>query len=194
MLRNTKFIPTNRSKRELGLPVGTPKILPAKCDRQCLASNSGCCCHVMALIWTLEDMTRKSELKNITPDNRCCTSKPREWGKGSKREVEFTPMMASKITKPRHASDLPGRKRRSIESQFCDPRPSKFQKLDVDGIIKLRQDLQEINANIPFCQNVTRGKHNSKSKDYSWHCCSRFNNSQATSRLHPTSKLNNTRF
>ena len=131
---------------------GTPKILAAKCDRQCPASNSGCCCHVMALIWKLEDMTRKSELKNITPDNRCCTSKPREWGKGSKREVEFTPVMASKITKPRHASDLPGRKRRSIESQFYDPRPSKFQKLDIDGIIKLRQDLREINGNIPFAK------------------------------------------
>ena len=122
---------------------GTPKILAAKCDRQCPASNSGCCCHVMALIWKLEDITRKSELKNITPDNRCCTSKPREWGKGSKREVEFTPVMASKITKPRHASDVPGWKRRSIESQFYDPRPSKFQKLD---------DLQEINANIPFAK------------------------------------------
>ena len=61
-------------------------------------------------------------------------------------------MMASKITKPRHASDLPGWKRRSIESQFYDARPSKFQKLDVDGIIKLRQDLQEINANIPFAK------------------------------------------
>ena len=60
--------------------------------------------------------------------------------------------MASKITKPRHASDLPGRKRRSIEPQFYDPRPSKFQKLDVDGIIKLRQDLQEVNANIPFAK------------------------------------------
>ena len=129
---------------------GNPKILAAKCDRQCPASNSGCCCHVMALIWKLEDMTRKSELKNVTPDNRCCTSKPREWGKGSKREVEFTPVMASKITKPRHASDLPGRKRRSIESQFYDPRPSKSRKLDVDGIVKLRQDLQEINARIPF--------------------------------------------
>ena len=40
----------------------TPKILAAKCDRHCPASNSGCCCHVMALIWKLEDMTRKSEL------------------------------------------------------------------------------------------------------------------------------------
>ena len=129
---------------------GTPKILAAKCDRQCPASNSGCCCHVMALIWKLEDMTRKSELKNITPDNRCCTSKPREWAKGGRREVEFSPVMALKITKPRHASDLPGSKKRSIGSQFYDPRPLKSQKLDADGIVKLRQDLQKINARIPF--------------------------------------------
>ena len=114
---------------------GTPKILAAKCDRQCLASNSGCCCHVMALIWKLEDMTRKSELKNII---------------GGKREVEFSPVMALKITKPRHASDLPGRKKRSIDSQFYDPRPLKSQKLDADGIVKLRQDFQKVNAHIPF--------------------------------------------
>ena len=104
----------------------------------------------MAVIWKLEDMTIKPEQKNLTPDSRSCTSKPREWGKGSKREVEFSPVMASKLTKPRHASDLPGRKRRGIESQFYDPRPAKSQKLDVDGIVKLRQDLQEINARIPF--------------------------------------------
>ena len=59
-------------------------------------------------------------------------------------------MMALKITKPRRASDLPGRKKRSIDSQFYDPRPLKSQKLDADGIVKLRQDLQKINARIPF--------------------------------------------
>ena len=137
---------------------GTPKILAAKCDRQCPASNSGCCCHVMAFIWKLEDMTRKSELKNITPDNRRCTSKPREWGKGGRREVEFSPVMALKITKPRHASYLPGRKKRSIDSQFYDPRPLKSQKLDADGIVKLRQDLQKINARIPFAAMLPEEK------------------------------------
>ena len=136
----------------------SPKIQAAKCDRQCPASNSGCCCHVIALIWKLEDMTRKSELKNITPDNRCCTSKPREWGKGGRREVEFSPVMALKITKPRHASDLPGRKKRSIDSQFYDPRPLKSQKLDADGIVKLRQDLQKINARIPFAAMLPEEK------------------------------------
>ena len=125
----------------------------------------------MALIWKLEDMTRKSELKNVTPDNRCCISKPREWGKGSKREVEFTPVMASKITKPRHVSDLAGRKRRSIESQFYDPRPPKSQKLDVVGIVKLRQDLQEIYARIPFAVMLPELKTIPAIMTYSWHCC-----------------------
>ena len=124
--------------------------MAAKCDRQCPASNSGCCCHVMAVIWKLEDMTRKSELKNSTPDNLPCTSKPRQWGKGHRREVEFHPIIASNIVKSRHGSDLPGKKRKGILSQLYDPRPPKCQKLDVDGMVKLQQDLQSINPKIPF--------------------------------------------
>ena len=135
-----------------------PKILAAKCDRQCPASNSGVCCHVMALIWKLEDMTRKSELRDFTPDNRCCTSKPRQWGKGNKREVEFHPVMASNVIKPRHSSDLPGRKRRGVQSQFYDPRPPKSRKLDVTGIVKLKRDLQNINPNIPFAAMLPEEK------------------------------------
>ena len=129
---------------------GTPKIQAAKCDRQCPASNSACCCHVTAIIWKLENMTRNSELQNPTPDNRCCTSKPMHWGKGNKREVELHPVMASTLLKPRHASDLPARKKRGIQSQFYDPRPPKFQNLDIDGILKLKHDLQGINPHIPF--------------------------------------------
>ena len=136
----------------------SPKILAAKCDRQCPASNSGVCCHVMALIWKLEDMTRKSELRDFTPDNRCCTSKPRQWGKGHKREVEFHPVMASNVIKPRHSSDLPGRKRRGVQSQFYDPRPPKSRKLDVTGIVKLKRDLQNINPNIPFAAMLPEEK------------------------------------
>ena len=116
-------------------------------------------------------MTRKSELKNITPDIRCCTSKPREWGKGGRREVEFSPVMALKITKPRHASDLPGRKKRSIDSQFYDHKPLKSRKLDADGIVKLRQYLQKITCSYTLCCYViTRGKDNSNGNEYSWHC------------------------
>ena len=57
---------------------GTTKIVAAKCDRQCPASNSRCCWHVMAVIWKLGEMTRKSELKTLTPDSLLCTSKPRQ--------------------------------------------------------------------------------------------------------------------
>ena len=58
--------------------------------------------------------------------------------------------MASNVVQPRHASDLPGRKGRGIQSQFYDPRPPKCQKLDVDGMVKLKHDLQSINLTIPF--------------------------------------------
>ncbi|XP_044178662.1 uncharacterized protein LOC122960515 [Acropora millepora] len=58
--------------------------------------------------------------------------------------------MASTLVKPRHASDLPARKKRGIQSQFYDPRPPKFQNLDVDGMLKLKHDLQGINPHIPF--------------------------------------------
>ena len=100
---------------------GTPKIQAGKYGRQCPASNSGCCCHVMVIIWKLENMTRNSEVQNSTPDNRGCTSKPRQWGKGNKREVEFHPVMASTLVKPRHASDQSARNIRGIQSQFYDP-------------------------------------------------------------------------
>ena len=54
------------------------------------------------------------------------------------REIKerSVPVMASTLVKPRHASDLPARKERGIQSQFYDPRPPKFQNLDADGILK----------------------------------------------------------
>lgn len=118
----------------------TDKIKSASFDRQCPASKSECCCHVMAVIWKLEDMTRKGELKEC--DNRTCTSKPQQWGKGGKREVNCSPVMTTSIVKPRHASDGPGKRKRGIHSQFYDPRPVKSRKIDPDSIIKLKENLQ----------------------------------------------------
>jgi len=126
----------------------TDKIKSASCDRQCPASKSECCCHVMAVIWKLEDMTRKGELKEC--DNRACTSKPQHWGKGGKREVNCSPVMTTSIVKPRHASDGPGKRKRGIHSQFYDPRPVKSRKIDPDSIVKLKENLQEINPKLPF--------------------------------------------
>jgi len=67
-------------------------------------------------------------------------------------------VIACNIVKPRHASDLPGRKRRGVLSQFYDPRPEKFQKLDVDGMLKLKNDLQSINPKIPFAAMLPEGR------------------------------------
>ena len=104
------------------------KIKSATCDRQCPASKSECCCHVVAVIWKMEDMTRKGELKHAVS----CTSKPQQWGKAGKREVEFHPLMATSIENPRHASDVSSKRKRGICSQFYDPRPSKARHIDSD--------------------------------------------------------------
>ena len=53
--------------------------------------------------------------------------------------------------KPRALPVRPPRENRG-RCAYDFRRYCKFQKLDVDGIIKLRQDLREINANIPFAK------------------------------------------
>ena len=114
------------------------------CDRQYPASKSECCCHVMAVIWKLKDMTWKGGLKHTVS----CTSKPQQWGKSSKREVEFHPVMATSIEKLRHASDVSSKRKREVHSQFYDPRPSKARHVDSDSVAKLENNLCAINARI----------------------------------------------
>ena len=117
----------------------TDKMKSASCDRQCPASKSECCCHLMAVIWKLEDMTRNGEFKEC--DNRTCMSKPQQYGKGGKREVtgNCSPVMTTSIVKPRHASDGPGKRKRGIYSQFYDPRLMKSRKIDPDSKVKLKK-------------------------------------------------------
>lgn len=124
------------------------KVKSATCNRQCPASKSECCCHVMTVIWKLEDMTRKGKLKHAVS----CTSKPQQWGKGGKREVEFHPVMATSIERRRHASDVSSKRKRKrrIHSHFYDPRPSKARHIDSDSVAKLKNNLCAINAKIPF--------------------------------------------
>lgn len=86
-------------------------------------------------------MTRKSELTNCRVSSLPCTSKPRKWGKVHKREVEIRLVMECNAVNPRQASDLPGRKRRGVQSQLYDPKLEKFKKLDVDGMLKLKQSI-----------------------------------------------------
>ena len=100
----------------------------------------------MAVIWKLEDMTRKGELKHAVSG----TSKPQQWGKGGKREVEFHPVKATSIEKPRHTSDVSSKRKRGIHLQFYDPRPSKARHIDSDSVGTLKNNLCAINAKIPF--------------------------------------------
>ena len=37
---------------------GKPNITAALCDSICPADKSGCCCHIMAFIWKLDEMSR----------------------------------------------------------------------------------------------------------------------------------------
>ena len=128
---------------------GSPKILSAVCDKICPAGRSGCCCHVIAVIWKLDDMSRNKFKKHVY-DDCACTSKPRKWGIPGRREVEHEPVMASKLVKPRHQSDVPSRKRRGVLPNLFDLHPKKYKKLDPKEVEKFRDNLNATNPSIPF--------------------------------------------
>ncbi|XP_078358664.1 uncharacterized protein LOC144643327 [Oculina patagonica] len=131
-------------------PNGKPKIIAALCDSTCPAGKSGCCCHVMAVIWKLDEISRNKLLTNQCEDDRPCTSKPRKWGIPGKRTVMHEPIMASQMFKPRHQTDLPGRKRRGVLFTFYDPRPAKSKKLDPEAVENFRDAIFEANPSVPF--------------------------------------------
>ena len=85
---------------------------------------------------------KKGELKDF--DNRTCTSKLQQWGKGGKREVNCSRnvVMTTSIMKPTHASDGPGKRKEGIHSQLYDPRQVKSRKIDPDSIVKLKENRQ----------------------------------------------------
>ena len=131
-------------------PVGKPKITSAVCDLICPAGKSGCCCHVMAVIWKLDEMSRNNEMENQCDNDVPCTSKPRKWGIPGRRTVEHEPIMASKLIKPRHNADTPGQKRRGVLSTFYDPRPLKLRKLDPEAVEKFKENIVRVNQSVPF--------------------------------------------
>jgi hypothetical protein len=133
-------------------PQGSRKILSSLCDKICPAGRSGCCCHVMAVIWKLDEMSRNNMLQKPVEDNRACTSKPRKWGIPGKREVNHEPVMSSKLVKPRHQLDLPSRKRRGVFPTLFDPRPSKYRKLSPEAVQKFRDNICVKNSSIPFAK------------------------------------------
>ena len=131
-------------------PVGKPKITSAVCDLICPAGKSGCCCHVMAVIWKLDEMSRNNEMENQCDNDIPCTSKPRKWGIPGRRTVEHEPIMASKLIKPRHNADTPGQKRRGVLFTFYDPRPLKLRKLNPEAVEKFKENIVRVNQSVPF--------------------------------------------
>ena len=99
---------------------GKPKILVGVSDKICPAGKSGCCCHVVVVIWKLDEISRKKKFNLL---NRSCTFKPRKWGTPGKRTVQHKPIITEKCFKPRHSSEIQGRKRRGVFLTLFDPRP-----------------------------------------------------------------------
>ena len=131
-------------------PNGKPKITAALCDSICPAGKRGCCCHVITLISKLDEISRNKLLTNQCKDDRPCTSKPRKWGIPWKRTVTHEPIMASQLLKPRHQTEIPGRKIRGVLSTFYDPRPVKSRKLDPEAIENFRDAVFGVNSSVPF--------------------------------------------
>ena len=121
-------------------PVGKLKITSAVCDLICPSGKSGCCCHVMAVIWKLDEMSQNNKMENQCENDVPCTSKLRKWGIPGRRTVKHEPIMASKLIKPRQIADTPGQKRRGVLSTFYDPRPLKLRKLDPNAVEKFKEN------------------------------------------------------
>ena len=97
---------------------GNPTILAAECEKTCPAGKSGGCCRVMVVIWKLNEISRNKKAQ--ATDNRSCTSKPRNLGISGNRTVQHKLIMTKKLFKPRHSSDIQGRKRRGIYPRLFD--------------------------------------------------------------------------
>ena len=68
-------------------------------------SLSGCCCHVMATIWILDEYSRLKLIR--TPQVKSKTSKPQAWGiPNRKRKIFHEPVMETKVVKPKQALNI----------------------------------------------------------------------------------------
>ena len=92
----------------------------------------------MVVIRKLDEISRK---KIVQPtDNRRCTSKPRKRGN----------VTTEKLFNPRHSSDIQGEKRRGAYPTLFDPRQSKSRKLELESVERLKENIQKVNAAVPF--------------------------------------------
>ena len=78
---------------------------------------------------------------------------PPNLGKGrmpKKKTVQGKPVMTEKLFNPRHSSDIQGEKRRGAYPTLFDPRQSKSRKLELESVQRLKENIQKVNAAVPF--------------------------------------------
>ena len=78
---------------------------------------------------------------------------PPNLGKGGmprKRTVQGKPVMTEKLFNPRHSSDIQGEKRHGAYPTLFDPRQSKSRKLELESVQRLKENIQKVNAAVPF--------------------------------------------
>ena len=126
----------------VAIKADTGNINFAQCT--CVARADQRCCHVACLLYLVEDLSLKQELKISLP----CTSQPQAWGKGSTRELNPTPVSAKNYSK----------KREQDRYLSFDPRPDNPPPPDTDRFLR---NLQEQRGNAMW-EKLLRYKY----KDY----------------------------
>ena len=111
--------------------------------------------HALVTVWLLDKYSRLNLTE--TPSSsitRSRTSKPQAWGiPNRKRTVVHKPVMETKLCRPKHITEHVAKKRKQgLVSNLFDPRPFKRQCLDVDGLKRMNQKLQEMTSTVPYAK------------------------------------------
>ncbi len=118
-----------------------------------ICSKSGCCCHIMATIWMLDEYSRKNLVQ--APSSKSKTSRPQAWGiPNQKRKITHEPVMETKVVRPKHISNAVPNKQQGLTSTLFDPRPVGKQGLDINGLNEMSEKLKKSGLNIPYARMV----------------------------------------
>ncbi len=116
--------------------------------------KSGCCCHIIATIWMLDEYSRKNLVQATSSKSK--TSKPQAWGiPNQKRKITHEPVMETKVVRPKHISDAVPQKttRFKNNNHSFDPRPVGKQGLDINGLNEMSEKLKKNGLKYSICQN-----------------------------------------
>ena len=118
-----------------------------------ICSKSGCCCHIMATIWMLDEYSRKNLVQ--APSSKSKTSRPQAWGiPNQKRKITHEPVMETKVVRPKHISNAVPKKQQGLTSTLFDPRPVGKQGLDINGLNEMSEKLKKNGLNIQYARMV----------------------------------------